>query len=51
MRALMVERVDPRVKIALQLLQGRVDLLAEGDLIELVQDRLVEAFADSIGLR
>lgn len=47
----MVVHRDPRVKVRLQLLERAVDLLAEGDLVELVQDRLVEALADPIGLR
>src|SRR3569832_2380171 len=51
MRPLMVVRVDPRVKIELQLFHRRVDLLSERDLVELVQDRLMEALADPIGLR
>ncbi len=51
MRPLMVVRVDPYVKITLQLFQRRVDLLAEGDLVELVQDGLVEPLADPVGLR
>ena len=51
MRALMVVRVDPRVKIHLQLFQRRVDLFSEGDLVELVQDGLVEALAYPVGLR
>src|SRR3569833_158990 len=51
MRPLMVVRVDPRVKIDLQLFHRRVDLLSERDLVELVQDRLMEALADHIGLR
>src|SRR3569832_2281041 len=51
MRPLMVVRVDPRVKIDLQLFHRRVDLLSERDLVELVQDRLMEALADPIGMR
>ena len=47
----MVVRVDPYVKITLQGFQRRVNLLAEGDLVELVQDRLVEALTDPVGLR
>ena len=35
----------------LQLAEVSVELLPEGDLIELLQDRLVEALADAIGLR
>ena len=51
MCAFMVVRVDPRVKILLHRLERRVDLLAECDLIELVEDGLMEAFADAIRLR
>ena len=46
----MVVRVDPRVKIHLQLLDRRVDFLAERDLVELIQDGLVEPLADPVGL-
>lgn len=46
----MIVRVAPRVKIDLQFFHRRVDLLAEGNLIKLVQDCLVEAFADPVGL-
>ena len=49
MRAFTVVRVDPRVKIDLQLFHRRVDFLAEGESVELVQDRLVEALADPVG--
>lgn len=49
-RTIMIVRVAPRVKIDLQFFHRRVDLLAEGNLIKLVQDCLVEAFADPVGL-
>ena len=41
---------QPLVQIFLQLLQRLVKLFAEGHLIKLIQDRLVETFADAIGL-
>ena len=39
------------VQIGLQLIQIAIELLAERDLVELLQDRLVETLADPIGLR
>src|SRR5262245_35168031 len=41
----------PCVEVALQLADCLVKLLAEGDAIELVEHGLVEALANSIGLR
>ena len=41
----------PFVQIGLQLIQIAIELLAERDLVELLQDRLVETLADPIGLR
>ena len=43
--------MDPLVKILLQRFQILVDLLAECNAIELVEYRLVEAFADAVRLR
>ena len=51
MRSLLVVFDQPSVEVDLQLVQAFVDLLAEGDLIELFEDRLVEAFTDTVGLR
>jgi hypothetical protein len=42
---------QPVVQILLQLIKVAIELLAECDLVELVQDRLMEAFADAIDLR
>src|ERR1700745_4040366 len=42
---------DPSVKVGLQLVDRPVDLLAERDPIELVQDSAMETLADSICLR
>jgi len=50
MRPLLVVFLDPRIKISLQLLQCPIDFFPEGHAIELVQHRLVEPFADPIGL-
>ena len=41
----------PVVKIDLQLLHALVDLFPESDLVKLLQYRLVEALADTVGLR
>ena len=38
------------VKIELQRLQILIDLFSEGDLVELVQNRAVEPFTDTVGL-
>ena len=43
--------IDPLVQIGLQFLNGAVDLLAEGDAIELIEQRFVEALADTVCLR
>ena len=51
MRAPFIVLSNPGIEIGLQLLDTGIDTLAEGDLIELVQHRLVKAFADTIGLR
>ncbi len=40
--AFIIVVIDPFVQIVLQLLDGLIDLFAEGDLIELLQDGLVE---------
>ena len=42
---------DPRIKIGLQLVDCAVDLFAERNPIELVQDGAMEALANAIGLR
>ncbi len=41
----------PGIEVVLQLADGIVDLLAEGDSIELIQHSLVEPLADAVGLR
>jgi 4-hydroxy-3-methylbut-2-enyl diphosphate reductase IspH len=50
MRTLVVVVGDPVVKVTLRLFDAAVNLTAEGDLVELLQDRLVEAFADAVCL-
>jgi hypothetical protein len=42
---------DPGIQIGLQLADRTIHLIAEGDTVELVEHSLVEAFANSIGLR
>ena len=42
---------QPVVQILLQLVKAAIELLSERDLIERVQDRLVKALADAVGLR
>jgi hypothetical protein len=51
MRAFPIVVLQPLVQIGLQRLQVLVELLAEPDLAELLQYRLVEPLADAIGLR
>ena len=51
MRSDLVELAHPEIEVALQLLDRRVDLLAEGDLVELVEHGLVETLDNSVGLR
>jgi len=50
MRPLLVVFLDPRIKISLQLLQCPIDRFPEGHAKELVQDRLMESFANPVGL-
>ena len=51
MRPDLVELAHPDVEVGLQVVDRRVDLLAEGDAIELVEHGLVEALDDAVGLR
>src|SRR5262245_39814540 len=51
MWALLVVIDEPRIEIGLQLVDPPVELLAERHAVELVEQRLVEALADAIGLR
>lgn len=51
MGSLMIVVLDPGVKVFLQFFNATVDLLAKGNLVELLQYRLVETLADAIGLR
>ena len=43
--------LHPFIEVGLQLLDAPVDLLAEGDAVELVEQRPVEALADPVRLR
>ena len=47
-RADLVELAHPEIEVGLQVLDGRVDLLAEGDPVELVEHGLVEALRLSV---
>jgi hypothetical protein len=51
MRSNLVVLLDPGVQIRLQGLDRGVDLLAEGDAVELVEDRAVEPLADPVRLQ
>ena len=51
MRALVVIVMQPFVEIGLQRVDAVKKFLAEGDLIIILQDRLMEALAHTVGLR
>src|SRR6185312_6787094 len=51
MRSTIVVFDEPGVEVGLQLVDGVINLLAEGDPVKLVQDSAMEAFADAIRLR
>ena len=42
---------DPLIEIGLQFFDGLVNLLSESNLVKLLQNRLMKAFADAVGLR
>ena len=50
MRALVVVVMQPFIQIGLQRVDAVIEFLAERDLVELLQDRLVEPLADAVGL-
>lgn len=50
MGALIIVMIDPGVQVGLPLIEGCVDHLSEGYLIELLFDRSVEPLADAVGL-
>jgi hypothetical protein len=50
-RTLRIISEEPRVEVGLKALQVRVQLVEKYHLVEFLQHRLVEAFADAIGLR
>ena len=47
----LVELAHPEIEVGLQVVDSGVDLLAEGDAVELVEHGLVEALDDAVGLR
>jgi hypothetical protein len=47
----LVVQGDPHVEVSLWLVHRAVDPSAEGDAVELVEHRAVEALADAVGLR
>src|SRR5271165_4135373 len=47
----LVELAHPEVEVGLEVVDRGVDLLAEGDAVELVEHGLVEALDDAVGLR
>ena len=50
MRAVVVVEMQPLIQIGLQRVDAVIELLAERNLVELLQDRLVEPLADAVGL-
>ena len=51
MGALLIVVDEPEVEIGLQLLDRQIDLLAERNSVELVQDSTMESLANAVGLR
>ena len=51
MRPFIVVVGDPVVQVDLQFFDAAIDFSTECNLVELLQDRIVEALADAIGLR
>ena len=50
MRPALIVIDQPGIEIGLQLVNRVIDLFAERDPVKLIQDRAMEALADSIGL-
>ena len=48
---LLVVLDQPAIQIGLQLVERAIDLFAERDAVELVEQRAMETLADAIGLR
>ena len=51
MGSLPVVVIYPGIQIGLQLIQRQIELLAERDLVKLLQNGFVETLANAIGLR
>ena len=51
MRPVLIVTLNPAIKIELEIGDRAIDLLAEGDAIELIEHRLVEPLNDAIRLR
>ena len=51
MRTLLIVLANPQIKIGLQFIDRTIHLFAEGDTVELVEHRSVEALTDAVGLR
>ena len=49
-RACLIVLLQPSIQVGLEFVKGVVDFLAKGDLVELLQYGLVEAFADAVRL-
>ena len=46
----LVELAHPEIEVGLQVIDGRLDRLAEGDAVELLEHRLVKALDNAVGL-
>ena len=51
MRSPIIVVIQPGIEIGLQLADAAIDLVAECNPTDLVQDAAMEAFADAVGLR
>ena len=51
MRPFLIVTLDPAIKIDLEIDDRSIDLLSEGDAVELIEHRLVEPLDDAIRLR
>ena len=51
MGPLVIVGFDPEIEIVLQVRDRGIELLAEGDAVELIEDCLVETLSDAVRLR
>ena len=51
MDPLLIVVADPLIQVYLQLNQTRINLLAQGDAVELIEPSLMQLLDDTVGLR